>query len=242
VSLHEPVFVKFQVNNHRDTPIELDLGKDRKTNFLITFQGPNGQRGDNLRLSWDGIGAGGEVSISPEDNYQQDILMNEWIDFRHPGRYDIEIHLDSPARQANGNVVAQVPIFRGAITIGPFDAHRLETVCASLEKRIENASTVQPALDAAVALSLVKHDVAVPYLEKSLYESPYVGPIVTRGLERIGDRPAAIVLMNSLSRLPSDTVDLAKTALSGIRDQTADSSLRQEIQRALETASKTHDS
>jgi hypothetical protein len=123
------------------------------------------------------------------------------------------------------------------INILPFDASRLRNVCASLERKIESTNDSAAILEAAQALGSIVDETAVPYLGQSLAKGIYTAPIVIPTLEKIGGQVSARVLIKSLNELPAEYPILAKQPLIRLRAQTKDSSLRIEIDRALQAAS-----
>jgi hypothetical protein len=233
IGLHEPVVVEFRVRNDGARPIQFDLGKDRKEVFIIGFSGPDGRKGKDIQLRREGIGLNGLVSLEVGQSYQGQLLLNEWIDFARPGKYDIEIRLSGPKHSSNDDSTNSTEAFRGTLQILPENLARLESVCASLEERVEGASSYEDAAYAASALGFVRHDVAVPYLERALYAHQLVQITAINGLEKIGSRRAVDVLIGSLSRLPEDIAVAAKASLHRIADRTTDRSIRQDIERVL---------
>jgi hypothetical protein len=236
VSFHEPVIARVQIINRENIPIEVNLGKDRETNFVVSFNGPNGQARKNIRLSWEGIGAGGAVTTASGATYQQSLLLNEWVPFDRTGKYHVTLALENflPPEQhtPNNTAVAELDI-----NIEPFDSRRLQNVCASLEQAIQSTDNVESILQSTRALSVIVDETAVPYLGRSLNKGFVTAPIVIPTLEKIGSRAAARVLIKSLNELPAEYPALARNALLRIKAQTADASLKVEIQKALQTTS-----
>src|SRR5271170_8048517 len=56
VTLKEPVVVEFEAENQTDSPVQFDVGFNRVSNFLVTFDGPYGMNGRLLQIGGSGFG------------------------------------------------------------------------------------------------------------------------------------------------------------------------------------------
>src|SRR5258708_15595731 len=126
ITLHEPVIWRLQIQNTSSEVIQLDLGKNRNENFIVSYTGPDAETPQTVTLRKPGFGVAGTISISPAETYEQDILLNQWIRFTRAGRYEIEIQLFRPV-QPKDNATVLRP-FKAAIEILPPDSKRLEDV------------------------------------------------------------------------------------------------------------------
>lgn len=195
-TLHEPVILNFAVRNGLQQTFKLDLGINRKGNFLFTVTRPDGSR-VQLRKSWKmGFSRHGMMSLEPNQTYEQNLLLNEWFDFPEIGRYEIEARLRRPGQTQEGNSVGEAAAFHTSLEIKPRDVEQLKSRCATLVQRIVDATSYHEAAEAALVLSYVKDPVAVPYLEKAL-ASGEVSPIAVDGLVRIGDKSAVKALLSA---------------------------------------------
>jgi hypothetical protein len=234
-ALHEPVILQFEAKNATDQPIQLDLGKDHNENFIVSFSGPGGAKGQSLRLRRPGFAASGKLRIEPGETYKQDLVLNAWIEFARPGNYEIEVHLAKNV-EAGADTVIGMETFHTTVEIAAEDNERLKEVCASLAKRVQYATSYEEAATAARTLSFVKDPIAVPYLKTALFSKHLVEPITIDALEKIGDEGAVEVLISALTLLSSDSSALARAALERIGARSSDPSLKQEIERGLNSA------
>jgi hypothetical protein len=228
ITLHEPVVWRFQVHNSSSVAIQLDLGKNRNENFIVSYTGPQAGAPQTVRLRKGGFGAVGLVSVAPNETYEQDMLLNQWVSFAESGKYEIEIRL---LQQESSRV--EVHPFRTTIEILPLDPTRLRDVCSGLAQKVDDASSYQKASDAALALSFVRDPIAVPYLQRVLYAKQLVEPIAIGGLEQVGNEEAARVLVDALNGMSPDVALIARAALERMEKQTPNPQLKKLIQRSL---------
>jgi hypothetical protein len=233
ITLHEPIVWRFQVHNASPVPVQLDLGKNRNENFIVSYTGPQGESAQ-ARLQKGGFGVAGMVSVAPGTTYQQDILLNQWVSFTQPGKYQIEIRLLTPPTTTQETSTVEARAFRTTIEILPPDSKHLREVCDALAQRVQDARSYQKAADAALALSFVRDPVAVPYLQRVLYAKQLVEPTAIEGLEQIGNEDAARVLVDALNRVPSDVALIVRAALERMEKRISDPRLKTLIQKSLD--------
>lgn len=220
LSLHEPVIIYFTVSNNLAESIELDLGHNRKANFLLTVIRPNGSKTDLPRLSRMGLGRVGEMSLKPSETYQQRLLLNEWSDFDEPGRYGLVLRLAEPIRTQRGvDVNANTESYM-ELNILDKDVQRLEQVSAKLARRIDEFSSYEDAAEAALSLSYINHPVAVPYLREALASDKMVETVAAAGLERIGSEEAFQALSSVLDEKPEGREDIIRSTLNRMKQRT----------------------
>src|SRR5208337_1877153 len=167
VSLHEPVLVTLQIRNNGQSPAEVDLGRDRKENFLVAITLPTGEKIQPPQLRRSGFTRIGEVEVGVGDEYSQSIVLNEWYDFRDTGLYEIEVKLAKPA-MVNGEVAGGERSLHQQLEIEPRNPQRLTMTCKDLVAGIEGSTSYESMVVDAVALSYVNDPVAVPYLQEIL--------------------------------------------------------------------------
>lgn len=233
LSLNQPVVVTFMARNESSRPIKLDLGQDRKGGYSFTVTQPDGVRLRLSQYSREGISELSILSLQPSQSFSQRLILNEWYDFKIPGRYQLEGRLIEPILFADGTTANRDSGFRDVIEIGPRDVARLETTCKELSEQIEKSTSYGDAAEAALELSYVVDPVAVPYLQRALCAEKLVEPIAVAGLERIANDVAVRVLISHIETGSSDTAVLARAALERIQKRTSNATLREEIERAL---------
>ena len=232
-TLHEPVVLQLKIMNATSQPIQLSLGKNYNENFIVSFIGPSGATVQPRQIREPGFGATGQVRIEPGETFKKNLLLNQWIEFDSPGKYEIEVRLAKAIENTQADPSVRMGSFHDTIEIAAEDSVRLNEVCAALASQVEMASSYQEAADAAQALSSVKDPIAIPYLERALFSKQLVEPIVIDSLERVGSDKAVQVLILALTRLPNDEIVLVRNSLERVRDKTSDPATKQEIERAL---------
>lgn len=245
-TLHEPVIVEFELRNETEGVVRADLGSDYKNGFVMAVRYPDGTTASEVSLPQVfGISLPGEITVGPGESYQQPLLLNEWINFQNVGQYSVEIALANPLWTASQEVVFPER-FITTLDIRPRDETSLLETCERLASEIEAATSVTIAIRAAEALSYVSDNVAVPCMERALQSRQYVEAQIVAGLERIGTREAADVLIALLREagvqgLDSSTqvetrVIHAQQGLSRIAARTANSDLRRYILESFGTS------
>jgi hypothetical protein len=232
-TLHEPVVLQLKVRNATSQAFQLSLGKNYNENFIVSFIGPGGATAQSRRIQVPGFGASGQVRVEPGETFEKNLLLNQWIEFDSPGKYEIDVRLAKAIETTGADSSVRMGSFHDTIEIAAEDGMRLNEVCAALARQLEMASSYQEAADAAQALSLVKDPIAIPYLERALFAKQLVEPIVIDSLERVGSDKAVQVLILALTRLPNDEIVLVRSSLERVRGKTSDPALKQEIERAL---------
>src|SRR5215831_16838749 len=199
VSLHEPVVMIFNVRNGSSGIVTLELGQDRKEGFLLEVREPTGTTIQLPQLRHEGISTLGTVSIQPGQAFTEELLLNEWYNFREVGSYRVSARLASPISiEGAGNSLQDVS-FSGELSIGARDPTRLREICDKLEKQTENATSVEGAQFPARSLSYVQDPVAVPYLARLLSDHTLTYDLAISGLERIGNDAAIEALLFELN-------------------------------------------
>jgi hypothetical protein len=196
-SLHEPILAELSLQNRSSEPMKIDFGRN--------FQG-------NIKLMVDGVSAlppqlppegglsfPGEVELKPGAKYSRLLLLNDWLSFEKPGRYEVRLMLDSPSRRVEADAT---------ITVGPRDPERLARSCAALAKRAQGYEA-EPAALAAKALSYADDEACLPNLSDVVKRSFHGKEGAILGLVRLGTEPAINVLVEAWSGLRPDQQALA---------------------------------
>jgi len=77
VGLNEPIFLDLTVFNRGAETVGIDLGLNKKANLELTIWEPAGGA-THRRLSPEGFGAVGKISLPPGGKREQRLLLNEW--------------------------------------------------------------------------------------------------------------------------------------------------------------------
>lgn len=233
ISLNEPIFLNFVLQNNSEQTVNLDLGQDRKEAFKFMVIFPDGKELQLDQLIHNGISIGGNISVKPNQTYAQRLLLNEWIEFDSPGKYILKGHLANPSTAE----ISDVPIdsnFTVDINISPRNPKKLEEVSDALAQSILETDNYEKKANAALALSYVNDAVAVPYLGKVLSLDKMVKPIIMKGLSRIGNKESVQILIGFIKENPnSENALLAKSALQRIENQSSDTNIKRLISEAL---------
>ncbi len=155
--------------------------------------------------------------------------------------YGVEIQLLHPIEMTDGTPVLEPPAFRTHVEILPRDIARLDQVCGTLARQVEDATSYGAALEAALPLGYVEDPAAIPYLQRTLNAGRLVEAPAIDALRRIGSPEAVHVLISALNERQepnSNTPEMIKAALEIIAHETHDSALRAHIRLALQRANR----
>jgi len=232
ITLHEPVILSFTVRNDLERTIKFDLGFGRKEAFLITITQPDGAKIELPRFQPEGLGLIGRTQVRSKQIYTQNLLLNEWYEFKMLGKYEIAINLTNPMQTLEGKNIETNTRYRTSLEIYPRDGERLKQVCAALARKVATASSYDNASEAVLALSYVNDTVAVPYLDEVL-KSNRLELIAIKGLERIANYEAVDVLISALKIQTGETSRLARYALVRIEQKALDQRIKERVRQAL---------
>jgi hypothetical protein len=233
ISLNEPIFLNFVLQNNSEQNVNLDLGQDLKEGFKFTVKFPDGSELMLPQLSHQGIARRGNITIKPDQTYTQKLLLNQWTEFNVPGKYILKGHLANP-RTAKISEFTFDSNFTVDINITPRNPKKLEDVSDALAQSILETDSHEKKSEAALALSYVKDAVAVPYLEKVLTSDKMVKPIIMKGLARIGNKESVQILIDVIKNNPnSEDALLARSALQRIENKSSDADTKRLIREIL---------
>lgn len=243
ITMHEPVIVRLDVSNESAEPITVRLGRDRKENFSLALQWPDGSEHKRPPLSRrEGLFAIGTIKLGPGERLRHQLLLNEWADFPGPGEYEIDVRLLTPIKMTSGAKFVSEPYHTG-FKVLPRDESKLQAACERLVQQIESTDDVREGNDAASALAYVDDPIVVPYLERALRSGKYVEHPVIDGLARVGSEEAAQILIAVVKESPAwppnvettagTRAILAWQALHTIAATTSNQRLKQEISRSV---------
>lgn len=235
VSLHEPVYVEFVLNNSSADSINLDLGDNRKGAFQFTITAPNGEstKVPPLTKKGEGIVGSGKLSLNQGEVYRQRLLVNEWYKFSTAGKYLIELDLPIRLTTKGGATVTVASRLKEGLEITSKDVQRLDAVCNEITQRALTAKNLQDSVGEATALAYIPDPVAVPYLEKLLRANRRLDQIALFGLVRIGDSRAVQVLLSALDMEDKEIAIIAAQKLYDIKNNVSDPVLKKRVEQAL---------
>ncbi len=230
VSLNEPVIVNFTIHNTLSKPLKVDLGSGRKEGFRFAVVGPSGTK-SRAKPHMKGISRAGDMTIQPGQSFTQGLCLNEWFQFSAPGKYVVEVELDKPIQTEDG----QPTIVRSRLSleVTPRNTERLKEVCGVFIKQVLNSISFEEASAAAISLSYVTDEVAVPYLAQALTSNKMVESFAIDGLERIGNEEAVSLLISALNMRDALAPILAKQSLQKIESESTDPILKERIKQAI---------
>jgi hypothetical protein len=171
VTLHEPVLLRFVVDNPSRDAVTVNLGADGAQGLLVTIITPAGVvLRPSLHLT-DGLHEGIEAHVEPGGRYIHDVLVDQWYDFDTPGRYGLGVALRYPISAGTRHLAPPAESFY-TVTIAQRDEAALGRRCESLVGRlftdVVDENNVADSLEAMRALSYIRDPVVVPYLVRSL--------------------------------------------------------------------------
>lgn len=221
VSLHEPVYVQFSIQNGLDEDVRFDMGLDGKHNFEFSVERPDGSliRIPQTPYSPYIMGRAAEKApLAPGKTFTKTMLFNAWYEFPAPGRYVVEARLGGQVETVSGTPIAPAPAQEIPVQVTPRDPERLERVCEELTKKAMSPNAAE-ALGASYALYYVDDPIAVPFLGRVLRGSFHGKQNAVAGLARIGN-PEAVQLLTSYSTKADPELKLQiENALTEIRSR-----------------------
>jgi hypothetical protein len=243
ITMHEPLIVHFDLLNESTQPITLRLGTDRKENFSLVIQWPDGSEHERPPVPLrEGAFRLGNVALGPGKRLREQLLLNEWASFTIPGEYELDVRLLTPIEMSSGAKFVSER-YHTSFKVLPRDELQLKAACERLVQQIKSTNDVGELHNAASALAHVDDPVVVPYLERALRSGKYVEHPVIDGLARIGSEDAAQILIGVVKESPAwppnaDTVAgtraiLAWQALHRIAATTSNERLKQEISQSV---------
>jgi hypothetical protein len=132
-----------------------------------------------------------------------------WYEMKQPGRYTWTVSLP-PAGVSH--------TFEVAVRLG--DERELEASCEELMARYKNSPVYGERKSAAVALSYVRSDIAVPFLRQIMLGSGEFEVTGAEGLGRVGTIPAARALIEGLHAPRNDVLRaVARRELLGLEEK-----------------------
>lgn len=226
--LFEPVYATFTVENHRNTPIQFDLGLNRKDVFTLSITLPDGSVHQTDKIPYEPeLGANGRISVAPGQVYSQRLLLNEWYDFPAPRTYTVRLMTNLEFQPAD-------PI---TVTIGARDDQHLRDLCAVLAtKALSYIPPQEEQSEAALALSHIRDPMVVPFLQQVLESGSSAAADAAEGLGRIassGHGPAIDVLNASLGRADEERRSYVMRALFHAHDRTNNEEIKSRIEDVL---------
>jgi hypothetical protein len=243
ITMHEPLIVHFDVLNGSTQPITLRLGTDRKENFSMVIQWPDGSEHKRPPLPQrEGVVRLGNIDLGPGKRLREQLLLNEWVSFTVPGEYELDVRLLTPIEMSSGAKFVSER-YHTSIKVLPRDELQLKAACERLVQQIKSTNDIGELHNAALALAHVDDPIVVPYLERALRSGKYIEHQVIDGLARIGNEDAAQILIAEVRDSPAwppnaDTAAgtraiLAWQALHRIAATTSNERLKQEISRSV---------
>jgi PBS lyase HEAT-like repeat len=234
VTLHEPIFVDFLIYNELAETIQFDLGHNRKSNFVFTIIQPDGAVITLPRLSTEGIGRIGRLSLEPRNRYVQRLLLNEWHHFISLGNYQIQAQLLNSIQTQSGIPIHPKPSDPLSLHIHCRDPERLQQICQTLAHVAIQSNVVLEATEAALALSYIQDPIAIPFLEQELKQGKFVQSYAIYGLGRIANAEAIALLLSTARHGEQEIASLARFVLYELKEKTQDSTLKDRIQAGLQ--------
>jgi hypothetical protein len=200
------------ITNDSDVVSKVPLGSDLEGALRLTIERPNGVTVSAPQVVPPRILSRlGTMMLKPNETYSQRIMLNKWHEFGDVGIYKL-----------TWRTVGSKPEFPTCdpetlyIEVGPYNQIRLAEVCENLLTTI--SSNRSKDIEAAKELNLIKDPLVVKYLDRAQRANPGVEAILIDGLEQIGNRAAAEVLIRILNEASPDSSSFvqARAALEGI--------------------------
>ena len=218
VGLNEPIFFDLTVLNRSAEIVGLDLGLNGKANLAFTVEDPTG-RVVTRRLSSEGFGGSGEVSLDPDSTFaKRRLLLNEWYEFPETGTYRVMLTLlDDATPDVTGDY--DRPSTEFSIQITPRNPGRLEYLARELADRAIGGATLQESMEAASALSYIRDPLAIGSLVRVLRQGSLVEHYAVEGLGRIGNSEAIAALEAAQDHPDEDVRAAVRITLGAVRER-----------------------
>ena len=195
-SQYEPILLTLAITNSSYEPLPVSLGYNREGGFIFTVKRPDGSVKELPRkITKDTLTLLANFNVEPQKTFTQQLVLNDWYDFKDPGVYEISASLAKGRRQAEPACLNS----RFKIEITPFDTAQLQQTCSELVEKISQKDhNFANASDAVKALLAVKSPLVVPFLEQAVKANHAVTSYVISGLEEVGNDEAVKVLVSLL--------------------------------------------
>lgn len=222
VGLKEPVRLELTVINRAAWTVIADLGLNKQSNLEFTIEEPSG----NIvvrRLSSDGFGGVGRISLKPGAAFVKPLLLNEWNDFKASGTYHIALAL-LPAEGAGDSGTGEHPRTEFTVHVTRRNPAQLERVAEELAGQAIRSKTMAISMDAAKALSYIRDPQAVGNLARVLQQGSLVEEYAIAGLARIGTPEAVAALLAAQDHPREEVRDAVRNALENLQPQPLENS------------------
>lgn len=194
ITLNEPVTIQMKIRNGLKDILIVDLGADRKANFIFKIVEPNGSSIQPPQFSPFGLVPIGKFSIGPGQTYSQEILLDEWYKPAQLGAYKVEVSLAKPFQNGNGETVDTKTEGELTFRVGPRDVKVLNDLCGQLVDKVLHGQSQGEKAEAARTLSYIRDPASVPYLGEVLKNGGELGGFAVDGLVRIRNAQAIGIL------------------------------------------------
>ena len=236
ITLNEPVILYVTLENASADIVKVDLGANRVGAFRLAVTNPKGERLQLKPFSrpTEGMVLVGPIELQAGQSYVGRILLNRWFDFSGLGDYFVEAQLENPSDSGHRRATGQRK-FHARLRVVARDPEQLRATCEILGQEVISSTSVEEALDAAVALSYVNDSVAVPFLQQILESGKTVELSAIQGLRNVGNAEAVRVLIaaTKLKRDGGEIAEMARSALLSLKAETSNPGIRQQIELAL---------
>lgn len=206
-SLFEPVTATLVVQNRTQNDITASVNLDRSLRF--TVRAPDGlTKHIAAPPTAGGIWVPTDLVVPAGGSFRKSLLLNEWIDFRKTGTYEIRVSLIHSGFEQRGHLAEEGRPC--TIQILPADVASLDEECRRLS-RVALDVDAERASRAARALSFVQHEVCIDDL-KSLLEGSFHGKVgAIKALVGIGSEAAIRTLVEQWDSLRWDEQATARS-------------------------------
>lgn len=202
----EPVILDVMIVNKSSGQLTVDLGLSSITGFSFDVVHPNGSRTRRSPLPRAGFQTRGRHSVEPNARRASFVVVNEWVRFDAPGRYEVAVTFNGAVTLAGGTP----SIRRNAkwdVNLSPRNTARLRERCEEFLATIESDTYDTPGQRALAGLTWIRDPIAVPYLVKSALRRD-ISLEEVEALVRIGG-PEARAGLEALTKSPNRFTALA---------------------------------
>jgi hypothetical protein len=213
--LGEPVILDMLVENATTGSVAFDLGWNRVGALRFVLISPAGQRTTVQPQVKDGIALSSRVAIQPKSTWKQAIFLDEWLDFREPGVFELFIEFRGNARDEAGMPVPVKSSEGVEIRVSPSDDAGANRRCNALVDKIVPRSF--EFMEAAKSLSLFRTHAAFGCLRRVIEADPNLASLVMEGYVRTGGEAAKVELSAFVQSPNQEVSAAAKNALARIR-------------------------
>jgi hypothetical protein len=216
VTAHEPIIGTMTIENKSPGAIGIDLGGDKTQHIAVRVSGgPSTAEFRTLPLS-EGIQGLGRISIPAGRKYSQELLLNDWADFREPGVHVVTVRVPTPVAADSRGVLPAPQLASCKVAVQKRDEAVLDGTCRKFADDVMRSKSVARRHFVAKAIASMEDAIVVPCIGELLVKSDREDPVLFDALRRIASTDALGILHSYSTSADPERAALAASALSRV--------------------------